>query len=99
MGVDVTQPINLVTLKKLIRNILGADDGEVIIVPHAKEELEKDGLTGGDALNVLRGGVYTEPEWREEAWRYRSEARGIAIIFELESETCCIVITGWKFTR
>lgn len=99
MALDVTQPIDLVEVKKLVRSILDSDEGLMVFTPHADEELEKDGLIHGDVLSVLRGGIYQEPEWVKEAWRYKAVARRITIVFELDSETCCVVVTAWRSNK
>ncbi len=94
MALDVSNPIKLSLVKRLVATILTS--GEVIFIPHAEEELANDKLATGDALNALRSGVYREPEWVKGAWRYKAEGRGMVVVFEVDSETCCIVVTCWK---
>tara|TARA_R110002073_G_C9496099_1_gene581318 strand:- start:10189 stop:10554 length:366 start_codon:yes stop_codon:yes gene_type:complete len=94
---DLDQPLPVATVKQLVRSIL--DNGQLIFSKHALAELAKDSLTTTDAVAVLRGGAYTGPEFENGGLRYRSEGRGVAIIFELEEVSCCVVITGWKMLR
>lgn len=97
MAIDVTQPIALATVRKIVEKII--ESNGLIFTQHALEELAKDELDPADAEKVLRSGAYSGPEWERGGWRYRSEGRATAVIFELEPDDCCIVITGWKLGK
>lgn len=92
---DVRGQLRATEAKKLIREVL-AGGHEVVFTRHALEELEKDGLTTGDVLNVLRGGVVREGEWENGTWRYRVETPRIAVVVEFDTETRLVVVTAWR---
>jgi hypothetical protein len=79
--------------KRLARAIL--ENGGIYFTRHALEELAKDGKTTVDAVNVLRGGAYSEAEWENGAWRHHAYTARFTVVIELESEIELIVITAW----
>jgi hypothetical protein len=77
--------------RRLIRRLL--DEGKFIppgAGSHARKEMEKDGLTDVDAVNVLRGGVVREAEWENGSWRHRVETAKMVFVvtFDPEPERC-----------
>ena len=63
------EPFDPQEAKKRIRSIL--ETGVVTPAGHAMDEMEKDGLTMVDCINVLRGGWVEPGEWERGSWRYR----------------------------
>jgi len=76
---------------------------------HARTEMDKDGLSDVDAVNVLRGGVVREPEWENGSWRYRVETPRMVFVVTFDPEPDgvpgadeplgdleLVVITGWR---
>jgi hypothetical protein len=75
--------------KKLIRRLL--EEG-LFVSPgpgsHARQEMDNDGLTDVDAVNVRRGGVVREAEWENGSWRYRVETpRMVFVVVSIPSRT------------
>jgi hypothetical protein len=97
MGFDPSKPLRAADAKRYLRQIL--EEGFVDFTQHALDELASDVMTTVDAVNVLRAGVIREPEWENGAWRYRSETQKYCVVFELESEEECLVVTAWRFNR
>ena len=64
----VNQPLTAAAARKLAKEII--ETGSVIWGDHALAEMAKDNLTTVDAVNVLRGGAYSEAEWENGAWRH-----------------------------
>lgn len=80
---------------------------------HADSELQKDGKTRRDAINVLRGGFVDQTEWDVShcEWRYRVSTSRMSVVisidsFEVESrppategetQTVVVVITAWSY--
>jgi hypothetical protein len=95
VGFDPTRPLRATDAKQLLRQVL--KKGIIDFTDHALEELTKDNMTTVDAVNVLRAGAVQEAEWENGAWRYRSETSRSCIVFEIESEELCLVVTGWRF--
>ncbi len=103
-------PLKATDARKLIRRLL--DDGRFISPgkgSHARSEMDKDGLTDLDAVNVLRGGVVREAEWENGCWRHRVDTPKIAFVvaFDPDPETMpsdrgdlgdteLVVVTGWR---
>lgn len=103
-------PLKATEARKLIRRLL--DEGKFIspgAKTHARQEMEKDGLTDIDAVNVLRGGAVREPEWENGSWRYLVETPKMAFVatFDPEpegipkgednlSELELVLITAWR---
>jgi hypothetical protein len=100
-------------VRKLIRRLL--DEGKFIppgAQSHARKEMEKDGLTDVDAVNVLRGGVVRERELENGSWRHRVETQRMVFVIafdpELEAmptdeesleELELVIVTGWRLSR
>jgi len=92
---DVMLPLKPQQARKLIDAILAA--GTVLLSdPHGVEEMEKDDLDMGDALNVLRAGVVRDPEWENGEWRYHVETPRMTFIIAFESETTLTIVTAWR---
>lgn len=70
-------------------------EGSVLFTAHALRELEKDQRSTQDALNVLRGGVYSEAEWENGGWRHHAFTQRMNVVIEIETEDELVVITGW----
>ena len=101
-------PLRATEAKKLIRRLL---DGGVFNASekHAREEMEKDGLTDVDAVNILRGGIVQEAEFEKGSWRHavRTPRMVFVVTFEPEvhvlpgededvSEMVLVVVTAWR---
>jgi hypothetical protein len=103
-------PLKATDARKLLRRLL--DEGKFVspgAKTHARKEMEKDGLTDIDAVNVLRGGIVREAEWENGSWRHRVETMKIVFVatFDPEPEGMpgdeedlgeleLIVVTGWR---
>ncbi len=84
--------------RKLISAILAS--GRVGFSRHAREEMEKDGLTEVDVTNVLRGGHITEPaEPGKVGWTYRVHTRLQCVVVAFRSDTELVVVTAWRKKR
>ena len=69
-------PLKATEVRKLIRRLL--DEGKFVppgARSHARKEIEKDGLTDVDAVNVWRGGTVREAEFENGSWRHRVETQ------------------------
>jgi hypothetical protein len=103
-------PLRATAARGLIRRLL--DEGRFVSPgsgSHARKEMNEDGLTDVDAVNVLRGGMVREPEWENGSWRYRVETARMLFVVVLDPEpdvvpaadadlgdTELIVVTGWR---
>jgi hypothetical protein len=103
-------PLKAVEARKLIRRLI--DEGRFVSPgarTHARKEMEKDGLSDVDAVNVLRGGAVREAEWENGSWRHRVETPRMVfvVVFEPEPEGApaeeddlgdleLILVTGWR---
>ena len=88
------EPLTPIEAKKRIRTIL--DTGTVDFTTHAREELLKDNLGAGDALNVLRAGVVEPAELVGAVWRYRVRTARMYMVVQFRSDVQLLVITGWR---
>ncbi len=92
---DVTLPLKPPEARKVIDAILAV--GTVLLSePHGVEEMEKDDLDMGDALNVLRAGIVRDPEWENGEWRYHVETPRMTFIIAFESEATLMIVTAWR---
>ncbi len=81
--------------KKLIREILA--NGTLVITEHARKEMLDDDLTRQDAMNVLRGGLISEPaEEVKQTWRYRVRTRRMVVVVAFRSERELVIVTAWR---
>jgi hypothetical protein len=94
---DPNCPLPAVEARKLVRLII--KEGFVDFTDHALKELANDGMSTVDAINVLRAGAIHEAEWENGGWRYHAETQRFRVVFELESESECLVITAMRFKR
>lgn len=99
-------PLTPVAAKALIRRLL--QDGRFVAPSarsHARQEMNKDRLTDGDLLNVLRAGAVDPAEWENGEWRYRVRTQRMTAVVafepdaddptnEHEVELC--VVTAWR---
>ena len=106
-------PLRAADARRLVRRLL--EEGKFISPgagTHARKEMDKDGLTDLDAVNVLRAGVVREAEWENGSWRYRVETSRIVFVatFDPEPEAMpadsedlrdmeLVVVTGWRRRR
>lgn len=106
-------PLKATDARKLIRRLL--DEGKFIPPgkgTHARKEMDKDGLSDLDAVNVLRGGVVREAEWENGSWRHRVETPKMVFVatFDPEvevmpsddddlGETELVLVTGWRIKQ
>jgi hypothetical protein len=74
MDEPIEEPVRPERAKELILAIL--DLGGTAFSRHAIEEMEADGLSTLDCVNVLRGGVVRVAELERGTWRYRSKRGG-----------------------
>lgn len=91
----MNEPLPAAEARKLARRIL--DEGTVIFTAHALAELANDRKSTVDAINVLRGGAYSEAEWENGGWRHHAYTIRFTVVFvfEFESEQELVVITAW----
>jgi hypothetical protein len=103
-------PLKATDARKLIRRML--DEGKFIppgAGTHARKEMEKDGLTDIDAVNVLRGGAVREAEWENGSWRHRVETPRMVFVVTFDPEVVAapagdedlgdaelLLVTGWR---
>jgi hypothetical protein len=103
-------PLRAPDARKLIRRLL--DDGRFVSPgprSHARKEMDADGLSDVDAVNVLRAGVVREAEWENGSWRYRVETQKMVFVVVIEpdpddaaggdddlAETELRVVTAWR---
>ena len=103
-------PLRATEARKLIRRLL--DEGKFVspgASTHARKEMEKDGLTDVDAVNVLRGGAVREGEWENGSWRYRIETPKMVFVAVFDPEPTAmpaddddlddlelLLVTGWR---
>jgi hypothetical protein len=106
-------PLKATDVRKLIRRLL--DEGKFVppgARSHARKEMEKDGLTDVDAVNVLRGGTVREGEFENGSWRHRVETQRMVFVvtFDPEPEKMptaeesvdeleLVIVTGWRLSR
>jgi hypothetical protein len=106
-------PLRAADARTLVRRLL--QEGKFISPgagTHARKEMDKDGLTDLDAVNVLRAGVVREAEWENGSWRYRVETPKMVFVavFDPEPEAMpadsadlgdveLVVVTGWRCQR
>lgn len=91
---DISQPLTSQRAKTLIREILTT--GNIRWGTHAEDELRKDDLEKGDALNVLRGGIVREPEWENGEWRYRVDTPRICVVVAFRDPQTLRIVTAWR---
>jgi len=103
-------PLKALDARKLIRRLL--DEGHFVSPgagSHARKEMEKDGLSDLDAVNVLRGGVVREAEWENGSWRHRVETSRMVFVAVFDPELTVmpaddddvgdvelVLVTGWR---
>lgn len=92
------EPFDAPTAKALILAIL--QSGTVTFTGHAEKEMAKDGLFRVDAVNVLRGGLITEPaEQVRGTWRYRVRTSRIVVVVAFRGKAELVVVTAWRIKR
>src|ERR1700722_17830256 len=80
-------PLRATDARKLVRRLL--DEGKFVSPgarTHARQEMEKDGLTDVDAVNVLRGGAVREAEFENGSWRHRVETPRMVFVAVFDPE-------------
>lgn len=103
-------PLKATEARKLLRRLL--DEGRFVLPgsgSHARKEMDKDGLTDVDVVNVLRAGIVRDPEWENGSWRYRVETAKMLFVAAFDPELDAmprddddlgdlelIVVTGWR---
>jgi hypothetical protein len=99
-------PLTPVLAKALLRRLL--EEGKFIAPSarsHARQEMNKDGLTDVDLVNVLRGGTVEPPEWENGEWRYRVRTQRMTVVVafepdpedaESEEEIELFIVTAWR---
>ena len=89
--------VDAAVARKLLREVLAS--GTLTFSGHAKKEMEKDGLTTPDVLNVLRAGVVEPSEFEQGSWRHRVKTNTICVVVVLASERAAVVVTAWRIRR
>jgi hypothetical protein len=103
-----TMPLRVVEARAYIRRLL--DYGILVITPHARGEMKKDGLVDQDAINICRAGVVREPEWENGSWRYHVETPRMVFVIAFDpdpgevapgptedvSDVELVVVTAWR---
>ena len=103
-------PLKATDARRFTRRLL--DEGRFVPAgagTHARKEMDKDGLTDIDAINVLRGGTVREAEWENGSWRHRIETPKMVFVvaFDPEPERMpsndddlgdieLVLVTGWR---
>jgi hypothetical protein len=88
------EPLKPPDARKLAREIV--DTGIFDFSGHAYEEMANDSLQSTDCLNIIRAGIYDEPEYRNDEWRYRVCTQRMCVVITFMSETRLRVITAWR---
>ena len=88
------EPLEPPTTRQVIRAIL--DDGHIEFSRHALEEMEQDGLSELDIINVLRGGWPSPAEYERGSWRYRISTRSIVVVVAFRSQSWAVIVTAWR---
>ena len=88
------EPLSPTQARLQIRAILA--NGTVDFTRHALTELASDHLDTADALNVLRAGVVEPAEQVGMLWRYRVRTAKMYLVVQFRTETCAVVVTGWR---
>ena len=91
---SLTEPLRPAEARKLLRAILAS--GEVAFSSHALDEMEQDGISQVEAIDVLRSGVVEPAEFERGSWRYRVHARRIYVVAAFRSEVAAVVVTAWR---
>jgi hypothetical protein len=92
-----TEPLRPAEARKLLRAILAG--GEVVFTNHALDEMEQDGISQAEAIDVLRSGVVEPAEFERGSWRYRVRARRMYVVAAFRSEAVAVVVTAWRLVR
>jgi hypothetical protein len=85
--------------RKLITAIAAQAPESIRFSRHALEEMEKDNLTTGDVLNVIKSPaakIVDQPELENGSYRYRLKTNNIGVVLAFASKTVCIVVTAWR---
>jgi hypothetical protein len=88
------EPLDFVAAKALIRSIL--ESGDFRVTDHAFKEMDKDGMTEIDVVNVLRGGVVEGCDFERASWRYRVRTPRFIVVVSFRSESALVVVTAWR---
>ncbi len=92
------RPLHPGQVKALLVKIL-TEGGNVEFRPHARQEMENDGITELQVVSVLRGGVVEPAEFINNEWRYRVRVPPLYVVVTLMAETHTAVVTAWKRTK
>jgi hypothetical protein len=100
-------PLKETDVRILLRRLL--EEGTFVVTHHARVETDKDGLSQGDIVNVIRGGAVGSGEWENGSWHYRVETQRIAVVVAIEPEPTSmpsadtdvsslelVVVTAWR---
>jgi hypothetical protein len=90
-------PLRPAEARKLLRAILAG--GEVVFTGHALHEMEQDGISQADAIDVLRSGVVEPAEFERGSWRYRVRAHRTYVVVAFRSPVAAVVVTAWRALR
>jgi hypothetical protein len=105
-------PLKATDARKLIRRLI--DEGKFVppgARSHARKEMERDGLTDVDSVNVLRAGVVREAEFENGSWRHRVETQRMVFVVTFDPEPSMmptdaesvgdlelVLVTGWRLS-
>jgi uncharacterized phage infection (PIP) family protein YhgE len=85
--------------RKQISKIMSQSPGNARFSKHAIEELDKDGLTTADAINVLKSTdakIFKDGEWENGNYRYRLETSHLLVVVGFWNDgTGLSVVTAW----
>ena len=87
-------PLSEPEARKLARHIV--DFGDVSFTRHAQVEMKNDDLQSTDCLNLLRAGVFSQPEWENNELRYRVSTARMSVVFAFRSRERIRIITAWR---
>jgi hypothetical protein len=91
----LAEPLTPIEVKRLVGAIL--DEGAVTFSKHALMEMDKDGLTTVDVVNMLRGGVVEQGELENGSWRYRVRTARMCVVLAFRSKSELRIVTAWRF--
>ncbi len=95
MSVDPRHaPLSAADAKSLARRIV--EDGVVVVSKHAADAMTDDELDTTDCLNLLRAGVFENPELINDEWRYRVSTQRICIVITFVSGDRLRLVTAWR---
>jgi hypothetical protein len=90
----LAEPLAPPRARALLRSILAT--GRVSFSTHALEEMANDGISEGEVMRLLMGGVVEPAELVRGSWRYRVRAASMYAVVTFRSQNWAIVVTAWR---